>query len=265
MARSMSSHLLQVHAQGRVASQDVDYARTKIEAALSHVRDPVLSVRARLTLVPDPAVPRPALVQVNVDLNGSLVRVQDARPTMREAVDHAHDQLRERLERASGDWEAIRGERDTGAAREWRHGDAPTDRPPWYPRPVEERRIVRHKTVTLGRATVDEVVSDLEMLGYAFHLFTEDGSGVDSVVYRASDGSGLRLSQLEPHPEEVTRGATPFRVSRDGAPTLTVEQAVDRLNVTGWPFVFFGDQVTGRGRVLYHRYDGHYGLITTGG
>jgi hypothetical protein len=26
--------------------------------------------------------------------------------------------------------------------------------------------------------------------------------------------------------------------------------------------VFFADETTGRGNVLYHRYDGHYGLIT---
>jgi Sigma 54 modulation/S30EA ribosomal protein C terminus len=29
----------------------------------------------------------------------------------------------------------------------------------------------------------------------------------------------------------------------------------------GQPFVFFVDPETGRARLLYHRYDGHYGLI----
>ncbi|MBO1414556.1 sigma 54 modulation/S30EA ribosomal C-terminal domain-containing protein, partial [Streptomyces sp. FH025] len=28
------------------------------------------------------------------------------------------------------------------------------------------------------------------------------------------------------------------------------------------PFVFYTDTSTGRGNVLYRRYDGHYGLIT---
>ncbi|MFI8458033.1 sigma 54 modulation/S30EA ribosomal C-terminal domain-containing protein [Kitasatospora sp. NPDC085464] len=45
-------------------------------------------------------------------------------------------------------------------------------------------------------------------------------------------------------------------------PELTVAEAVSRLDLTGLPFVFFTDTATGRGNVLYHRYDGHYGLIT---
>lgn len=36
-------------------------------------------------------------------------------------------------------------------------------------------------------------------------------------------------------------------------------EAQQRLDITGFPFVFFADDSTGRGNVLYHRYDGHYG------
>ena len=39
-------------------------------------------------------------------------------------------------------------------------------------------------------------------------------------------------------------------------------EAIERLNADGERFVFFANQATGRGNVLYHRYDGHYGLIT---
>ncbi|MBT2381356.1 sigma 54 modulation/S30EA ribosomal C-terminal domain-containing protein [Streptomyces sp. ISL-111] len=41
-----------------------------------------------------------------------------------------------------------------------------------------------------------------------------------------------------------------------------MDGAAQRLRLTGLPFVFFHDTGTGRGSVLYHRYDGHYGLIT---
>jgi Sigma 54 modulation/S30EA ribosomal protein C terminus len=43
---------------------------------------------------------------------------------------------------------------------------------------------------------------------------------------------------------------------------LTIPEARQRLEVAGLPFVFFADASTDRGSVLYHRYDGHYGLIT---
>jgi hypothetical protein len=36
---------------------------------------------------------------------------------------------------------------------------------------------------------------------------------------------------------------------------------MQHLELMGWPFVFFRDPTTGRGSVLYHRYDGHYGLL----
>ena len=37
------------------------------------------------------------------------------------------------------------------------------------------------------------------------------------------------------------------------------------LGLLGLPFLFFIDAAQGRASVLYHRYDGHYGLITPAG
>jgi hypothetical protein len=51
-------------------------------------------------------------------------------------------------------------------------------------------------------------------------------------------------------------------VSPVPAPCLAVSEAIERLELAGQPFVFFIDPDTERGTVLYHRYDGHYGLIT---
>jgi len=33
------------------------------------------------------------------------------------------------------------------------------------------------------------------------------------------------------------------------------------LEAADQPFLFFADSQTGRGNLMYHRYDGHYGLI----
>jgi ribosome-associated translation inhibitor RaiA len=251
-----------VHTRGAVTSDEAAYARARIEAVLRYARDPVLFVRVQLTRLADPALSRPAVAQVNLDLNGRLVRAQVARPTMREAVDEVHDRLRDRLQRATGDWEAIRGARPSDQPHEWRHGSVPTERPSYFPRPVEERQVVRHKAFSLAEMTVDEAAFDLAMLDYSFHLFTEVGSGVDSVLYRTDDGVGLRLAQVDPRPDDVVYGSTPVTVSTQPAPELTVQEATERLTVTGWPFVLFRDATNGRGCVLYHRYDGHYGLIT---
>ena len=44
-------------------------------------------------------------------------------------------------------------------------------------------------------------------------------------------------------------------------PTLGLDEAIERIGVGGERFVFFADSASGRGNVLYRRYDGHYGLI----
>jgi len=83
--------------------------------------EPVLFARVKLIMAADPAVERPAIAQVSVDLNGRLVRAQAAGGTMREAVEHACDRLRIRLERAAPNWEAVRGGRPVAGPGEWRH------------------------------------------------------------------------------------------------------------------------------------------------
>jgi hypothetical protein len=43
---------------------------------------------------------------------------------------------------------------------------------------------------------------------------------------------------------------------------MTLEDAVELLDLSDDRFVFSRDAASGRGQVLYRRYDGHYGLIT---
>ena len=49
--------------------------------------------------------------------------------------------------------------------------------------------------------------------------------------------------------------------TRQPAPRLTVSSAIARLEALGHEFLFFVDTDTSRGSLIYHRYDGHYGLI----
>ncbi|MGW3045886.1 sigma 54 modulation/S30EA ribosomal C-terminal domain-containing protein [Kitasatospora sp. NPDC001159] len=51
-------------------------------------------------------------------------------------------------------------------------------------------------------------------------------------------------------------------VSPTPAPRIDPTVARRRIDAFDQPFVFYADESTGRGKVLYHRYDGHYGLIT---
>ncbi|WP_253209045.1 sigma 54 modulation/S30EA ribosomal C-terminal domain-containing protein [Streptomyces niphimycinicus] len=108
----------------------------------------------------------------------------------------------------------------------------------------------------MARESPDEAAFEMEMMDYGFHLFTDIGTGEDSVLYR-SGPTGYRLAQVRPHPHLVGPVAVPLTVSDLPAPRMNVAGAKRRLNIAGLPFVFFADDTTGRGNVLCHRYDGH--------
>jgi hypothetical protein len=83
------------------------------------------------------------------------------------------------------------------------------------------------------------------------------------VIYRTADGYGLALA----HPRTRRLGPVDasVTVSEMPAPRLSLTEAAARLDASGQPFLFFVNAETGRGNVIYHRYDGHYGLIGPAG
>ena len=256
---------VQVQVTGDLPPEIAPYAERRVREVFGDTHFPVLHARIRITRLPDPALERPVVAQANLDVNGRFVRAQLSARTAREAVDLLRDRLRHRLQhvlqRAEGNWEDRRSRRTAAGPHEWRHGDEPAHRAAHYPRPPDERGVVRHKTVTPARSGPDDAAADMADLGYDFHLFTEAGTRQDSVLYR-SGPTGYRLAQVRPKPEALARHTLPLTVSDQPAPRLSVREAVERMAVWEQPFLFFQDRDHGYGAVLYHRYDGHYGLIT---
>jgi len=239
-----------------------DYARTRIGELGRLAYQLVLHAHVRLSEHGDPAVARRVIAQANLDVNGRLVRAQVEGVTAAEAIHRLEARLRHRLERSAEHWEAKRGGIPRVGPHEWRHQSEPTHRPTYFPRPESERRIMRHKSYSLPTSTVDEAAVEMELLDYDFHLFTEEGTQQDSVLYREGPAE-YRLAQV--NPESADKPAPfelPLTISPQPAPRLTVEQAIERTGLLGLPFLFFVDTARDRGSVLYHRYDGHYGLIT---
>jgi hypothetical protein len=181
------------------------------------------------------------------------------------AVDLLAARLRRRLERAAEHWEARRGELPSARSHEWRHHCEPTQRPNYFPRPADERRVIRRKSFTMAPCTIVEAALEMDLLDYDFHLFTEQGSGTAAVLYRAG-ATGHRLALVAPTlADQLSPYELPVTISRHPLPCLTEEEAGNRLGLLGLPLLFFIDAAQGRASALYHRYDGHYGLITPAG
>ncbi len=253
---------VEVSTAGRVPARIRSYAIERIEKVLAEISQPVLHTSVRLEQIADPSRDRPASARVMVDIDGEPVRAQVRAATMTEAVDLVESRLRRRLEHLAEHRQALRRRGPTSPAGEWRHGDAPTERPRYHPRPFEDREIVRHKSFTTAEATVDEAIFDLEALDYDFFLFADLATGQDAVVHRRPGGTYGLQYRSGPGDETVEETAAAVDVSPEPAPWLALSEARDRLDVTGAPWIFFVDSERDRGHVLYRRYDGHYGLIT---
>jgi hypothetical protein len=245
---------------GDVSDEEIEYLRDRLRNVLAKITEPVLLVRAKLTLASDPAQARPAIVQALLDVNGDLVRAQVAAETPQVGTDLLQRRLRDKLEHRSQRRQALRKRTGVAEPGEWRHGDLSTSRPGYYDRPLAERQLVRRKTYAIDELIPDEAVFEMEQLDYDFHLFRDLTSGGDAVIERDGEAR-YRLTRLRATDTEL--GPTGARVvlSSDPVPALSVEEAINRLEATGQRFLFFADSTDHRGNVVYHRYDGHYGLI----
>jgi len=99
-----------------VPHADVQYARDVLTRVLVHAPRPVLYAKATLNVLPDPAVARPNLVSLRIDLNGLPVSAHASATTMPEAVTLAAARLRARMEHATRYWKTHqKGGRTTAA------------------------------------------------------------------------------------------------------------------------------------------------------
>lgn len=229
--------------KGNVPAKELEHAEKMLDKVLKLVDEPVLSAKALLADRPNNHIDHRCEAEASLRFRGDWVRARTFAPTMTEAIDglkgKLRSQLRHRADRRRT--ESIRKATDAG---EWRHSSRPTDRPPFFDRPADERELVRHKTFSTPSSTAEEAFWDMTQLDYDFFLFTDEATGADSVVSLGADDVESTVKSVE------------------DAPDLRVDEAIDWLGNFGGGFVFFRNRETGRGCVVYRRYDGHYGLLT---
>ena len=100
----------------------------------------------------------------------------------------------------------------------------------------------------------------MDLLDHGFYLYMDADHGIDRVVYRNDDG---RIHVVPTVDGEDLPGDTrpPIHPAALVLNHLPMEEAAMLLDEGDEPFVFFAEPGSGRGQVLYRRFDGHYGLI----
>jgi ribosome-associated translation inhibitor RaiA len=249
----------EVVVRGDVSDRHVAMAVDKLRAACATPPRPILFARLLLEMEPDPALERPAVAKAGVDLSGQIVRAHVACPTMDEAIDQLVDRIRDGVRLIHERRRDLARRTGVQPPGEWRHGDLPAHRPPYYPRPVGERRLVRTKSVSIGRVSPEEAAFEMRLLDHDFHLYTDAGTGSDCLIHRTGE-NGYALVSPDP---EVGRGPAgePAELPISSAPRMALADALSTLDATEQPFVAFVDAERGRLHVAYLRYDGHHGLV----
>ncbi len=238
-----------------------------LEKVLDSVDDPVTHLRVRMEHDSNRNRDRQTTVRTIIDFKGGAVRAHITSESTRSAIDLLEARLRSQLRHRSQRRKAQQHRSASSGAGEWRHGDLTTERPPYFPRPADERELVRHKSVAPAESSVEEALFDLQMMDYDFYLFIHLGTGRDALVRRESTA---RNGDETTHVVQFVGGAADVTVDEwldgvvvvdDPAPVLDVGTATQLLDVGDEPWVFFQDAKSGRGHVLYRRFDGHYGMI----
>lgn len=249
-----------VSTHGKVPHGAGDYAKRKVEALYRSAPRPVLHAAIRLEHEVNPGLEKPMTVEVSLDVSGRDVRAKAAAATMGEAVDLVDDRLRRQLKRLA-EINITKGRRPkVREDGEWRHGDGLLHRPLWRERPAEDRQVVRRKTFAVGEMSPDEAVFEMEQLDHDFYLFVNVDTHEDNVVERRDDGTYL-LAELRTHDPQLDGCVAPIKAAATMPPELGLDAAAELLSVENANFVFYLDSATGRGHVLYRRFDGNYGLI----
>ncbi|MFD4903982.1 sigma 54 modulation/S30EA ribosomal C-terminal domain-containing protein [Kitasatospora purpeofusca] len=253
-------------------------ARTRIAAVVSGADALVESLRIRIGTLgaagspgSGPGAPGPpaVLAQVNAEVDGRRIRVQEAAADLGEALDRLADGLRVRMTAVTAGWTPRPWPRRTrtrglpaATGPSGPVGAVPSGSAVAHlevPGPPGPRRIVRRKQPQLVRCSPDAAARTMDAMDYDIHLFTDPATETDAVVYRVGP-TGYRPARTRAA-GPPTRLAVPLTLSPCGAPELSEEQAVERLTSAELPHLFFAQPGSGRGRVLYRRFDGGLGLI----
>ena len=248
-----------VAVRGAVTPDEAEHVRDAVGPEIAAIGHPVEQARVRLTRYAGRDLPMQVVAQVNVLVADRMVRSQLAAPTADEAIDGAAAGLRWRLNRL-GRRLAAEQSGDVGLGHVgWR--------PVFLPAPAgllisrnRPRKLVRSKSCRLAVQDPDAAAFTMELRDYPFHLFADDTTGAESVLYRGGP-TGYRLLRTVAGPDPAS--TVPLSVRGWPAPVLPVARAVETLNsAPARSFLFFTDPATGRGRVLYRRYDGDLAMLS---
>ncbi|MFE9583127.1 sigma 54 modulation/S30EA ribosomal C-terminal domain-containing protein [Nocardia sp. NPDC006044] len=225
------------------AVPDVDVTRA-VRAIGRVLRRHHLDAATRVRVTAPAEAGEATVVQANIRCRTIATRVQVTGPGGF-AVTFAAERLDRQLARLA-----------TTRSRDW-----PDPARPPLAEVTEPRPIVRRKRVELLTGSPAEATAVMDAMDYDAYLFTDAESGTEAVV-AWGDPLGVRLIRQDAAVRiPPTVNLLPLTADSEPAPVLDEDRAAQVLCHHGLPFLFFTEPHSGRGRLLYRRYDGDLSLV----
>jgi ribosome-associated translation inhibitor RaiA len=233
--------------------------REELEKLARYTEEPIQMIRLTLRHPETRAARSRWEADATLEIPRRRLAAHETSPDPVQATREVAHRLRRQLRRAADAEAALRNEPRViekalaAGARERRRRPQPRQKPP------ELREIIPQRTAYPLPENTFDAVMDLLDLDYEFLLFRHERTGEDVVVYRRGDG---RIGLLHPPGSELAdeSGIVIAKPSRHPEP-VSLERVRDELDVLGEGFIYFVDERDGRGKVLYVRHDGDYGLV----
>lgn len=161
-----------------------DYVEKKL-SRLDRYQNGELMAKVVLSLAGSPHVEKRAKAEVQLDLPGGLLRVEEEDQDLYAAIDRMVDRLEVQLKR-------YKERRFVGRRRSYQGPPPPEVRDMEALRKPEEEegpRIVRVKRFEMKPMDPEEAVFQMEALGHDFFVFRNAKTDEINVVYRRKDGN----------------------------------------------------------------------------
>ena len=165
-----------------------DYIGKKIDRLARHLPD-ITTATVDLSGVNARDQASRVVVQVTLNMDGTVLRGEDTGATATTAVDSAMKVMDRRVERYKGNaYKSIQSRRRDGGSI--RTAGVPSEESaPGTPEDIEEGKAVWVKQFQVKPMTLEEAASNMELLGHNFFLFLNAESGDHNVLYQHRDGN----------------------------------------------------------------------------
>jgi ribosomal subunit interface protein len=259
MSAAPDTFPVEITAPRELSDEWREKVREQLEKLARYTDEPIQMIRLRLQH-PDTRAARTRWdADATLEMAGRKLAAHESAADPIQAAKQVADHLRRQMRRAADADAALRNEPRViekalaAHARERRHRPRPRQKP------AELREIITQPTAYPLPENTFDAAMDLLDLDYEFLLFRHERTGEDVVVYRRRDG---RIGLLHPPGSELAdeTGIVIAKPSRYPEP-VSLERVRGELDVLGEGFIYFIDERDGRGKVLYVRQDGDYGLV----